>query len=1155
MSYLVPTIDIKEDQAAIVNWLRLKKAPGAAEAYIAALELESRSPFPGAGSLLAHCIRDLLNRIGDAFGAAGGFLDYKPLVLAIEESWEISGPETSDPTGATPSEAGPASGQSGVRIPRTAQEAVERLLAEHQAVSERDSAKFRAVLERELGPEARKDQIEPIVRTIKRIKEAAPDAAHFICTEEKRADIGRWISELRAIEQSLLALSKPFFEHLDSVDAVLEQANRGGQPSADEVKLAIAVIARPEYQSQFFQRLDNPAWIRPLQREGQWFKSAPPPIRRGSTIHCPVWPPVGYLIRMAAKPEARAALLEILPSIQDNGNSFVRAELVEAALPLAPADAATLVPTFRKWAHDAQGWQVTRRLRELARHLAFGNQVNAAMNLVADLLELGSRPIPNSKEVAPVIKAGHDAWHYVEVLDRDVASYEATLGLPLVRSLTSALNVARRWGHSYQDTYSDGSRIWRRDIKAGHDRTDVPNALVTAIVRASSKLIVADASAFEQISRLLLKPRRMIFDRILTHLVLEHPAVAVPRALLERKELFDLIPIEYQALLRARAATFSAEDKDRLYQWIAKGVDRAIWDANVRSIREAFAIPPSENPDDDDAEYERTRRQWRAERLWAMEGDPGFPTHLREELAQLMAADVPYLVKEPPRSISIGGNQVPPESDEPWTVDGVVDAFAAFSGDGSSTGRRSLSSSTVAADPQPFALAMERVSLLKAPSLGSVILGGLTLAVHQKKAFDWKGLLSQPFLLAAPLDAPDMLSMRRGVVDLLSDALQSDTQFSQDQMNEIEGILLSIFKDPVSSSQVAARLVEDDGSASLVSDVAPPISLRALVLLARRRFHNAGKGWKGLGDVPRIREALNAGLALAASRTVRALFGAQFAWLSALDEPWAAAAAPSIFPPGPGFDAGWDSFIRYSAAYDKAFRAGRAAYELAVDHLEEASDDETERREANRSLGRHLLDLYLRGLIENEPPSILARFFQLAPIPIRRAALEALGQSFEHASVPLPNVVEDRLVALWERRTAFARNHWEERDELLAFAQWFEYVPLDKAWLLDRLEESTELTESAVPAYAGSSVLERLRELVAGHPVRVMKCLKLLVKYDKENWLLFGSDELVHSILEAGVAGGDESYAHAAETIDLLGRKGAIQFGGLLKRDRRTPAK
>ena len=197
----------------MVEWLRSKKAPGVAEAYMTALEVEARGPFIGAGSLIAHCLRDLLNRLADAFYEnPGELVPYPKLAKAIEKAWGDPGSDSVSAVGQ-------------VAIAQEADRAVRALLAEHRRGTARNVNKIVVVLESELGADGRSPASRQAIDELLEIKEWAPEAAHFICVDEKRVDFDFAVRQLRSVEKRLLALSRPFFAHVSEIDDIIQDAN------------------------------------------------------------------------------------------------------------------------------------------------------------------------------------------------------------------------------------------------------------------------------------------------------------------------------------------------------------------------------------------------------------------------------------------------------------------------------------------------------------------------------------------------------------------------------------------------------------------------------------------------------------------------------------------------------------------------------------------------------------------------------------------------------------------------------------------------------------------------------------------------------------------------------------------------------------------
>jgi len=213
-----PPLNLTADQKQVVAWLREQGAPGVAEAYLCALEVITRGPFVGAGSLIAHCIRDILNTLGDAHVKVEGRVDYPKLVEILATAWQ----QDFSPTAAAHAAEGV--GQA-VAIGAGTRTAIVALLTEHRAGTQRDADKIRMALRVGAPAETDLDLLEPVRKTLGTVKKWAPDAAHFACLTEKNIDFDQAVEQFELVEQALVAKAKPFFEQMKAIDALLENAN------------------------------------------------------------------------------------------------------------------------------------------------------------------------------------------------------------------------------------------------------------------------------------------------------------------------------------------------------------------------------------------------------------------------------------------------------------------------------------------------------------------------------------------------------------------------------------------------------------------------------------------------------------------------------------------------------------------------------------------------------------------------------------------------------------------------------------------------------------------------------------------------------------------------------------------------------------------
>src|SRR5689334_10695171 len=86
---------------------------------------------------------------------------------------------------------------------------------------------------------------------------------------------------------------------------------------------AMALIKKGSANADyFFDQLESPDWIEPLERNGL-FAEPYAAIRRGEMISFPTWVPGQYLTRMAAIPVAQERVLKVLKRLPKSDNPRV----------------------------------------------------------------------------------------------------------------------------------------------------------------------------------------------------------------------------------------------------------------------------------------------------------------------------------------------------------------------------------------------------------------------------------------------------------------------------------------------------------------------------------------------------------------------------------------------------------------------------------------------------------------------------------------------------------------------------------------------------------------------------------------------------------------------------------------------------------------
>src|SRR6266851_5441440 len=103
------------------------------------------------------------------------------------------------------------------------------------------------------------------------------------------------------------------------------------KPTADEVSQAIALLAQPTHRRFFFEKLENPEWVKPLFERGV-FRSPPRGDKPG-----PAWAESRYLARVAGlKAEEVAAAIQ---GMDETTNQWVIEDLIRALLEMPTTNA------------------------------------------------------------------------------------------------------------------------------------------------------------------------------------------------------------------------------------------------------------------------------------------------------------------------------------------------------------------------------------------------------------------------------------------------------------------------------------------------------------------------------------------------------------------------------------------------------------------------------------------------------------------------------------------------------------------------------------------------------------------------------------------------------------------------------------------------
>src|SRR3989304_695646 len=258
-------------------------------------------------------------------------------------------------------------------------------------------------------------------------------------------------------------------------------------PTSKQVHEAVGLMTKQEHVRYFFDRLQNPKWLKPLRKHG-FLKHPPEAVEKGGYIRFPDWAQSHYLVRIAE--EAPVDVLETIKKIAKPSLRNVRTpmDLIDAALKLPAGPAATIVPFAVRWLKTGAFLMLPDKLGELMSKLAREGEGEAAFELADTLLDvvrprgatLGSRSFGMRAEAQPLFRT----YDYEEILENFLPALTEVNGLRsldlVCRKLEKCLAV--RAGSPKSDITEDYSYVWRPAIEGHSERHhDIKDALMNAV--------------------------------------------------------------------------------------------------------------------------------------------------------------------------------------------------------------------------------------------------------------------------------------------------------------------------------------------------------------------------------------------------------------------------------------------------------------------------------------------------------------------------------------------------------------------------------------------------------------------------------------------------------------------------------------------------
>jgi hypothetical protein len=1014
------------------------------------------------------------------------------------------------------------------------------------------------------------------------------------------------------------------------------------EPTEQQLDQVLGRLGEQQHRRYFFERLQNPHWLRHLKDRGVFAAPPRPWIDAEGQTRLPPWPEADYLARMAAHEPELA--VEIVRTAGSTTNSLVHQQFVEVALAV-PADlSARLAPLVREWLNSPSAdWLNTHRLAELVAHLARGGQVKAAHRLATSLIlmrvDAGSparagarRHTRATKDVSTWL----EPYAYADVLGTMLPELAAVEGLQALELVNNQLETwLRHGGQGSLADRRDYSFIWRPSIEADEQNLGgtIEDALIDA-ARDTAQLLVDHPevqvedviAAFERRSWTLFRRLALnVLAKLISARQGSDPKVLdlARERVVSSESLNDLGLVHEYSMLTAALLPLLDEEAVRAWAALIEAgpvIDEAALRARLRARLEASSQPESRGGQNHDqakaspqqpssAEDEpaampialdsveavlgeqvnRHRDIWRRDRLGAVQTAlPPFLQERYEELARRLGEAehsdfAAYMT-------TWWGPTSPLTVDELSALDlGELIAYlqswrpdpGQWPPRASSEGLARELTAVVTSEPSRFADRAEDFAA-SGPSFARAVLQGLEGALRANRQFPWPSVVKLCSLVAAEVDDgtepaaehgdedPSWRWAQQEAASLLLRGLESrpgELPFSLSE--QVLAALARLVESPHPTPEHEERYGGDNmDPATLALNTTRSQALRGLVAYAawHARHHPTEPEEPGstknaaaspetpLSDVLGILDR-HLDPAFDPSPAVRSVYGQHFPLLLHVAPQWARSRAGRIFGSGLPLDeqqrAAAETFLAFNRPSAPVLDALRPQYATWVQALATDTFDYQPFHSPEsipEQLAAHLLLLYIWGRLELKT-GLLADFFRLAPLEVRRKALANVGWQLSRTEQVIPEDVLTRLQLLWEtRRRAAIEAAQQDHDggedenpasELAAFGSWFRSGRFDAQWALNEL--LVVVDHIGTFEHLDVDVTEQLAQTARTDPDVALRIYDRLVRAARQGWFLPEVAREGYPVLAAALRSNrQELVDRATQLINELGSWGLV---------------
>ncbi|MGB3185210.1 MAG: hypothetical protein WBG36_13980 [Ornithinimicrobium sp.] len=936
-------------------------------------------------------------------------------------------------------------------------------------------------------------------------------------------------------------------------------------PTAAQVQEVLLKVPTFQLRKAFYEGLRNPQWVRPLFDAGAFSTPPEPEQTTDGYIRDVYWPELSYLMRVAA--DAPADVVDVLLSLRESNNAWVRRSAFEIGAKIPAAETARLKPLFEAWAMAGFGWRTDPRDQvSCAIVLLEGGETKVGRWLANYLFT----PAP-SKGDDPFLRKPElmlDEYWYQEELPRLVPA----LGVDALNAVTGWLTRYAKFSGWAEDGHDFSGRI-RPSIRSreeSHPSTE--DSLVDALRDLAVPAMLKDPN---EATDVLLRPRVQLLRKAAMFVVAEairqrraadldarHLLSAAERLLADEASDDENLRVEYAELAQAVATVdpgplqvingFIARAYAEDLKWIRNSlVDEGVPSAEV-------VVQATESAD----LYKH--------RLLSAIGEDALPPQLRTELAELEATNGAIDEALTPHGMTLAWDGPNPFSSQeemasmsPTELVGHLaswhDTVDGWGPGPSHEGQGRELAGLLTINPLALAGVSDMVQQLR-PTYLRAILRGWEAALKADLALDWTQVADLIRVVLAHVDESsfpveggsfdddeDFRGAKSAAVGLLQELVKKrdSLPIPEESLALFANLLIEDADDETAWADYDGYEAGEGGWDPLTMSLnwQWPERLRGLIRLATR---TSDAPWKQSAIAAMERELARQDRHGAG----RAVLGESLARLFNDSSDWLRIHVDEFFGSRKGLSVGQQITLTTAIA---THRYHCDLYDILSGPMIAAIGLEGELARGWRSesdpvqrIGKWAIDALIYGHKTAKDPLVQA-FFTTASADVRGDALSSTAWSFFRAE-KVDDAIRDRFAALWDERLQHVRDHPEDHKELKGFYWCAKGGKFDVEWWLPRLQEALEIE----PAIAAERLMigKELAQASLVDPATALAVLKLLLEARDEGGMV--SFDLTRHAVPVVIANAmstdDPGLKVAAEVyMNELGAKGNLQLEAEVK--------